>query len=530
MSRESFDLGEIDLGEGLELYRLYTQNEPDNRAATWGSKSTLSSTSVLPNHSSEAPLVSTQSSKGSEEDVDEISSFESTYGFQTYDKYLKSKPSVLPPLPQARTTFAKFRFQIASAYRRLFSVVFLGNVIALICIIALNRGLTCYINACTTNLALCGLARLPHVTNQIYKITTYIPRSAPLWLRCTVSRVSHYGGFHSGCGIAALFWYIGTVGLYTFKFAASERHTRCAPLLILQYTILLLLLAMVIAAFPKIRAKYHDYFEFTHRFAAWTILASFWAVVIYFAKVEATLSNASTAHYLAKFPTFYLLILITITIIVPWLSLRRVPVIATSLSDHATRLHFSYTHPSFSQGISISRHPLRDWHAFAAIPYTSSRGFSLVVSAAGDWTTSLIRNPNPPTHLWKRNIPACSFLQTMLLFKRCLLVTTGSGIGPCLSLISAPNRPPLRILWSTRSPMKTYGKSVLDDVQRLDPNAMIIDTSVHRRQDMLPIAWNLANRHQAEAVFVVARRSVVKDICLAFEARGVPAFGPVFDS
>jgi len=82
-------------------------------------------------------------------------------------------------------------------------------------------------------------------------------------------------------------------------------------------------------------------------------------------------------------------------------------------------------------------------------------GFSVVVSNAGDWTKRHIQNP--PKKLWIRGYPLHGLLYTSKLFKKIVLVATGSGIGPCLSLIYS-NQVNCRILWSTPNPETVFGK------------------------------------------------------------------------
>ena len=235
-----------------------------------------------------------------------------------------------------------------------------------------------------------------------------------------------------------------------------------------------------------------------------------------------------------------MLIINSLAIIHPWALLRKVPVRAEPLSTHAIRLHFSHTSISFGQGMSFSRHPLRDWHSFATFPDTPSlpstdgstkkyANFSCLISKAGDWTGDVIANP--PTHLYKRGVPVHGFAYVMRMFKRIILVTTGSGIGPCLSFVADENRPAMRVIWQTRSPLKTYGQPVLDLVARMDPDPLIIDTSTAgKRMDMLPKVIQLYREFGAEAVCVISNPIMTRKIVFECESRGVPAFGPVFDS
>ena len=499
---------------------LHSQTESDS--SEWGPSKKLES------HKENAVVVGEAWAEVNDSEM----SFGGAYGFQGFGMYLKSR-SQLHPLPDiaGNQDVARFRYTLFTYYRRLFTVAFGLNLVALITILAVDRSVTSMVNAVSANLVVNGLARLHHVTNQMYLLASSLRRTTPLWLRKRIAKVSHYGGIHSGCGVGALFWYIAVVVIFTKEFVTSNPPTaHSVPLIVLLYLILGLLTAIIIAAYPSLRFKNHDLFEFTHRFSAWAILGLFWPVLIIFGSRQSHQEGTSLSSYLVRFPTFWFAVVNTVAFALPWITLRRIPVEPTVLSSHAIRLHFTYTRTAFGQGIAVSHHPLRDWHSFAAVPDLPPKpeGFSLIVSNAGDWTSGIIRNP--PYRLWKRSIPAYGFGQTMLMFRKTLLIVTGSGIGPSLSLISAPNLPPIRVLWQTRAPMKTYGPSVLDWLSLLDPHAVVIDTDRWGRQDMLPIAWDLALEHGAEAVFVVSRPNVVRHLVFEFESRGVPAYGPLFDS
>ena len=235
-----------------------------------------------------------------------------------------------------------------------------------------------------------------------------------------------------------------------------------------------------------------------------------------------------------------MLIISSLAIIHPWALLRKVPVRAERLSSHAIRLHFTHTSISFGQGMSLARHPLRDWHSFATFPDKPSLpgaesptkmypNFSCLISKAGDWTGDVIANP--PTHIYKRGIPIRGFGYVMRMFHRIILVTTGSGIGPCLSFVADANRPAMRVIWQTRSPLKTYGQPVLDLVACMDPDPIIIDTSTAgKRMDMLPRVIQLYRDFDAEVVCVISNPVMTKKIVFECESRGIPAFGPIFDS
>ena len=448
----------------------------------------------------------------------------------SFESFIRKKVQLTtpPPIP-VDPKFAAIRYGFLTGYRRLFSIVFVGNMVALGIILSRHRTASALLRVAAANLVICGLARLPYVINAMYWIVCAIPRSAPLLLRRTAAKVSHYGGVHSGCGVAAFCWYLCYVAVLTRNFATTTPPQRpSTAVLVLAYLVLLVLMAMIVAAYPMFRFMKHDVFEFTHRFSSWVLIVLFWTAYLKAAHDASKAQGVSLGRSLVQDATFWFAIVLTMSIISPWVTLRRVAVSPEYLSDHAIRVHFKYTTTKFAQGVGISTHPLRDWHSFAGIPDSSGDGFSLVISKAGDWTSACIRNR--PTHLWKRAVPAYGFGRVVSLFTKALVVVTGSGIGPCLSLLASDARPPLRVLWQTRNPRKTYGDKILDTVAQLDPDAVVIDTDEHGRQDMMAISWSLAQEFGAEAVFVISRPGLVRKIVYGFEARGIPAYGPVFDS
>lgn len=118
----------------------------------------------------------------------------------------------------------------------------------------------------------------------------------------------------------------------------------------------------------------------------------------------------------------------------------------------------------------ISESPLVEWHGFATVPEPGMKGYSLVVSRAGDWTSKHIENP--PTHMWVRGIPTCGVLRIVPLFRRLVFVATGSGIGPCAPCI-LEKRVPIRLLWTSPNVRKTFGDKLVDSLLAASPDAVI---------------------------------------------------------
>ncbi|KXG46751.1 uncharacterized protein PGRI_034970 [Penicillium griseofulvum] len=461
-----------------------------------------------------------------------------------------------------RKRFAHFRYVVFTVYRRLFTFVFCVNLAVFLYVMISDRKLLSLVDATAVNLVACGLARHPMMVNAIYRGVCSIPRTAPLSLRRRAAKAAHYGGVHSGCGTASLVWYIGFVAVLSQMYwrntpisTVTDACFSAAPIAVAYFT-LVLLFVMVVVAHPSFRRKMHDYFELTHRFTSWLILALFVALVMIFAHESSRAAKESLGHFLVTLPAFWLLIVAIIAIAHPWLLLRRVPVQAEPLSTHAVRLSFDFTQISFAKGVQVSKHPLRDWHSFAGFPdpvpaavsppknnpsgnspagkkpfvkgHGHKRSWSIVVSKAGDWTADTIRKP--PTHLWKRGSLMRGVGYGLRVFDRIIIVTTGSGIGPCLGFLGDKNRPKIKVIWQTRDPVKTYGQDVIDLVHKMGPDPIIFDTSRTGRVDMLPTIRQQFKEFQAEAVFVISNPAVTQSIVYEFESQGIPAYGPIFDS
>lgn len=273
-----------------------------------------------------------------------------------------------------------FRHRILSLYRRLFSIVFVINLIALIFMLKFGRegrGLENVSVAIGANLATAVLMRQEIVINALFNTACSIPTSAPMWLRRNCAKVYHIGGLHSGCAVASTFW------LILFTIVATVEY-RDPAVLVISYLLILLLVGMVFSAHPTIRIKYHDHFELIHRFAGWSALILFWIQTVVVTNSFRGLQPLSQA--LVINPAFWLLLIATLSVILPWLNLRKVTVRADVLSPHAVRLYFTYTTPVVGTAIRLSERPLLEWHAFATIAKPNSNEFSVLVSNAGDWT------------------------------------------------------------------------------------------------------------------------------------------------
>lgn len=218
----------------------------------------------------------------------------------------------------------------------------------------------------------------------------------------------------------------------------------------------------------------------------------------------------------------------TASIALPWLRLRKVAVQVERPSSHAAVVRFDHgvtPFPGSSTSISVS--PLTEWHSFANIPAPGESGFRLIVSRAGDWTGRFI--DDMPPHVWVKGITTAGVANIETLFKRVVYVATGSGIGPVLPHLLA-KKVPIRLVWATKNPRKTFGDALVDEILAAQPDALIWDTDEHGKPDLLRLAYAARESFDAEAVICIANRKLTEYVVTGMESRGFAAYGAIWDS
>ncbi|KAF9003017.1 hypothetical protein BDQ17DRAFT_1481204 [Cyathus striatus] len=430
-------------------------------------------------------------------------------------KELVADPTIRDALPEKTgnrlTRYLGHNF--FSTYRKIFTVIFFANLAAFIAFVVKTKGApeaADVASATSANLMIAILFRQENFVNLVYEICVAAPHSLPVSIRRKLAKVFHYGGAHSGAGTAAVVWYILYTALATRDFIRNPSNDAKASL-ITSYILVTMFVFILLAAHPRFRVRFHDYFEALHP--------------------SSNQEGITLGAYLIRSPNFWFLCVSTSCTFLSWGRLRRHDVYPEVLSDHATRLHFKYRPMQPFYGLKVSTSPLFEWHAFATIPDEDENGkingFSVVVSNAGDWTRKTIKEP--PRQLWVRGYPLHGLLYTSKLFRQIVVVATGSGIGPCLSLLYA-NVTPRRILWSTPNPELTYGRSIMQSVLKADNQAIVWNTREHGRPDMVALTYQLVQECNAEAVFIISNPKVTRKVVYGMETRGIPAYGAIFDS
>ncbi|KAF9267434.1 nonribosomal peptide synthetase 12 [Marasmius fiardii PR-910] len=417
------------------------------------------------------------------------------------------------------------RHQIFSLYRRLFGVVFIANMAIFIATCVKGASVPKIGEIVVANLFCAILMRQDYVINAFFNTFCAVPASWPLAIRRVCARVYHIGGLHSGAAISGVVW----LCLFTARATKDvvEGGRTSIPTLVMTWLILALLFGIVIFTHPAMRSKRHDSFERVHRFVGWIAAAMVWAQVVLLIN-DYKLPGQTLGNALKTNPSFWLVVIFTVSLILPWLRLRKVDVRAEVLSNHAVRLYFDYgVTPIAGSFVRISESPLFEWHGFATIPEPGKSGYSLVVSRAGDWTSKQI--VEPPKKLWIRGIPTFGVLRIVPLFNRLVFVATGSGIGPCAPCI-LEQRVPIRLLWTSPNVRETFGDQLVDDLLEKSPDAVIYDTRKHGKPDMVKLTYRLVREFNAEAVCIISNQKLTQKVVYGMMSRGIPAFGAIWDS
>jgi hypothetical protein len=376
------------------------------------------------------------------------------------------------------------------------------------------------------NLAAAVLIRHQTVLNALHCLVGRGSPEWPTWIRWGISKVHHVGGIHAGAAVAGTGW------LAAFSAVAVVTRLRhpgvvTSPTFVIAVALSTLLVVVTVCASSPVRMRAHNVFEQTHRWGGWTALLLFWVLTVHLAVARGGAGGALGA--LASDWHVWVLAVLTLSVAWPWVRLRRVPITVERPSSHVAIVQFDYgVTPAYSSGVGISLRPLHEWHAFATISTPGRSGYRLVISRAGDWTGRFI--DDPPTHVWVRGVPVVAPLAKIAqLYRRVVYVVTGSGIGPCLGALLA-DRVPARLVWSTREPRGTYGDALIDEVERTQPDAVIWDTTSRGKPDLVQLALDAYADFGAEAVIIVSNKPTTLRLVHQLERRGIPAFGPIWDS
>lgn len=375
----------------------------------------------------------------------------------------------------------------------------------------------------TANLAGAVLIRNDVFVQLLYMVVCTLARPCCLSLRLAVTEgLLHVGGLHVGGSVSCVMWL-----LYTTIQMTLHQHHLMAVHLVFLYAMLLFLLAIICASHPVVRDHHHDLFEQTHRFMGVGAVLCLWVFV--FLRKSYDLEREAfewTAHRLLTYPPLWLSVIVTLSILLPWLSVRKVPVeIWAAPAGNVVVVKFNKANRRAMIG-RISRRPLRDWHAFGLA--SDGKSFSyMVCTVVGDFTRSLV--DDPPHHLYHRMILSTGLPYCMHMFDRLVLYATGSAIGIWLAWFLQPSRQQFHIIWIGHDIEHSNGPEVLAAV-RMAKGCTIIDTAREPQPDSVALLHQAYRDLNAEAIFLSSNPDNVEKLVRACRGLGMMAFGPIFDS
>jgi hypothetical protein len=291
-----------------------------------------------------------------------------------------------------------------NVYKRLYVVSLLTNII---CLALATTGHFPYAKGrapifCLGNILMVVLMRNEVFLRIVYWLSVRLLGHTwvPLFMKTMMtSLLQSLGGIHSGCGLGAIMWLI-----YTLVLQLQHRRTASNAILNVGFVILALLVVSALAAFPILRHIHHNTFENLHRYAGWSTVALVWAYIVLLtlwdpATEKYDISSRQLVESKIGSESLWFTVVVTIMIILPWLSVRKVPVeVAVAPCKYNSLLHFK---GGVKPGLlkRISPYPFHEWHAFGIISDGKSR-HTILAGAVGDFTRSLVKKP--PTHLWVR--------------------------------------------------------------------------------------------------------------------------------
>ncbi|KAL3741741.1 hypothetical protein ACJRO7_017242 [Eucalyptus globulus] len=417
-----------------------------------------------------------------------------------------------------------------TVYKRLFIICLTLNVVALILAVtghfpyARNRAAIFSI----TNIFALTLCRSEAFLRVAFWLAVELLGHSwvPLFVKtATTSLLQSLGGIHSGCGVSSLAWLV-----YALVLTLNDRDNTSPEIIGVALAILALIALSSLAAFPLVRHLHHNVFERTHRFAGWSALGLLWGFVILTVAYDPRTKSYKSyglGSRLVRRQEFWFTVGIMVLIIIPWVTVRRVPVKVSSPSGHASIIKFQ---GGVKAGIlgRISPSPLSEWHAFGIISDGKDEHIMLA-GAVGDFTKSLVTDP--PTHLWVRQVHLAGLPYLANMFNRVLLVATGSGICVFLSFLLQPCRASICLLWVANNVEQNFSKEIKEMVSCHSSDRVIVhDTAVHGRPNVAEMSVGMVKKWGAEVVIVTSNPKGSRDVVNACKSKGIAAFGPIWDS
>ncbi|TPX16870.1 uncharacterized protein E0L32_003432 [Thyridium curvatum] len=438
------------------------------------------------------------------------------------------KKAALPARPKPRISRLILMQLWFNTYRKLFTFVTLFNLTGIL-LTALGRfpyGET-HLGALVLGNLLCAiLFRNELFLRVLYMVAIYGLRGwAPVCVKlAATSFLQHVGGIHSGCALSGASWLVFKI-VDIIRYRAVQHSSVIATGIVTNVFVII----SVLSAFPWVRNYHHNVFEKHHRFIGWLGLAATWVFVIlgntYDIKTGEWRHNANT---LLSAQELWFAVFMTIFVLIPWVTLREVPVEVEIPSPKVAVIKFER---GMQQGLlsRISRTSIMEYHAFGIISEgRKSPHHYLICGVQGDFTKELVANP--PKTLWTRELKFAGVGHASAMFKRGIRVCTGTGIGAALSTcIQSPN---WFLIWIGSDQERTFGPTITGMIHKyIEPERMILWDSKKRggRPDTVQLLKETWDSFGAEVIFITSNMQGNDEMMQGCTAAGLHAFGTLWD-
>ncbi|KAL2131629.1 hypothetical protein VTI74DRAFT_4783 [Chaetomium olivicolor] len=376
------------------------------------------------------------------------------------------------------------------------------------------------------NLLMAVLMRNELFLRFLYLISIYGLRNwAPLCIKIGVTSIlQHVGGIHSGCALSGAAW-LGYKIVDIIKYRSVQHSSVIATGIITNVAVII----SVVSAFPWIRNNYHNTFEKHHRFIGWLGIAATWVFVITGNSYDIKRGEwRHDANSLLSTQELWFAMFITVFVLIPWFTLREVPVEVEIPSPKVAILKFQR---GMQQGLlgRISRTSIMEYHAFGIISEGRKSGCHyMICGVQGDFTRNLVADP--PKTVWTRELKFAGVGHASAMFKRGIRICTGTGIGAALSTcIQSPN---WFLIWIGSDQEKTFGPTVTSLVyNNIPPERMILWDSKKRggRPDSVKLLKEVWHSFGAEVIFITSNKQGNDEMMQGCRAAGLHAFGTLWD-
>ncbi|XP_026408845.1 adenylate-forming reductase 06235-like [Papaver somniferum] len=437
-----------------------------------------------------------------EKDLEKQNSvLKTSFGSKPSTKRQESLLRKLPPKkPQSRLSIILLDQGLFTVYKRLFVVCFTLNIIGIV-LAAVGRFPYAKEKAALfsiANILALVLCRSEAILRVVFMLAVKVLGRSWISVQirtATTSFLQCLGGVHSGCGVSAIAWLI-----FALILTLNDRNSTSSEIIAVASSLLFLIgLSLLVWVFIVLTNSYEPYQK----------------------------TNDFSSSRFIKTQEFWITLVITIVIILPWLTVRRVPVRISTPSNHASIIKFE---GGIKAGIlgRISPSPFSEWHAFGIIS-DGKNEHMMLAGAVGDFTKTLVSNP--PSHLWVRGVHFAGLPYLVNMYERVVLVATGSGICVFLSFLLQPSRADVCVIWVAKGIEQNFGKEIQQMMSGFPKDKVIVhDTAVLGRPNVAKLSIDAAKKWDAQVVIVTSNPEGSRDVVDACKGAGIPAFGPIRDS